>query len=164
MKRTDTKRENPLHGRRKKKAFRKKNFWCSIYKRNEHVFSFLEEDVLCSIRSSQIFKDEGKGSIWKIIFYLWILPHFREGGGRRARDESTSEWYLPESFLFLSHKTFSNSHYWTLDHIYDLNLLNYIYIFYITFLTITTITTDIVKFGELYLHWGILWAHPTFSC
>ena len=46
MKRADTKRDNPLHGRRKKKAFRKKNFWCSIYKRNEHVFSVTEVAVL----------------------------------------------------------------------------------------------------------------------
>ena len=37
MKRTDTKRGNPHHGRRKKKAFRKKNFWCSIYKRQSRV-------------------------------------------------------------------------------------------------------------------------------
>ena len=47
MKRSDTKRGgNPIHGRRKKKAFRKKNFWCSIYKRNEHIFLFIEEAVL----------------------------------------------------------------------------------------------------------------------
>ena len=65
MKRTDTKRDNPLHGRRKKKAFRKKNFWCSIYKRNEHVFSFIEEAII--FIAHKYFKMKGGSQLKKNI-------------------------------------------------------------------------------------------------
>ena len=74
MKRTDTRRDNPLHGRRKKKAFRKKNFWCSIYKRNEHVFSFIEEAII--FIAHKYFKMKG-GSQSKKIFWS-ELPYVGE--------------------------------------------------------------------------------------
>ena len=75
MKRTDTKRDNPLHGRRKKKAFRKKNFWCSIYKRNEHVFSFIEEAII--FIAHKYFKMKGGSQFKKKIFWC-ELPYVGE--------------------------------------------------------------------------------------
>ena len=83
MKRTDTKRENPLHGRRKKKAFRKKNFWCSIYKRNEHVISFLEEFVLFVFVAHKYFKMKGRGQSEK-WYFIREFYHPSVGGRRRG--------------------------------------------------------------------------------
>ena len=40
MKRVDTTKGRFNQCRRKKKAFRKRNFWCSIYKRKDYIFLF----------------------------------------------------------------------------------------------------------------------------
>ena len=72
MKRSDTKRGgNPIHGRRKKKAFRKKNFWCSIYKRNDHIFPFIEEALL--FIAYKYLKMKGRGQSEKKYSFSELL-------------------------------------------------------------------------------------------
>ena len=59
------------------------------------------------------------------------------GEGDEVQTETAQRDTFPKVSNFFPIKVFQNSHYGTLDHIYDLNLLNYIYIFYISYITIT---------------------------